>query len=197
MVLLCAKLRRVEYQCGCALYQQKWNEHEGTKTYSILKLDLTCSCPGCAQRQSWTSVSNTNCQHVWHHRATILLDLDHLDHLGLLCNWIIGDLFTAPCCTHVALPYFPHIDYRLFGHWHLLLTLEFWVKLQGRNLKLYSAWACDPSSDLQLLLPRIWSDSLDFYGFLGGPVAWSELDAQRRLSGAEDSFVLFVYIECL
>ena len=35
----------------------------------------------------------------------------------------------------------------------------------------------------------------DFYGFLGGPVAWSELDAQRRLSGAEDSFVLFVDIE--
>lgn len=97
--------------------------------------------------------------------------------------------------THIALRYFPHIDYRHFRH--LAATLEFWVKLQGRNLKLYSAWACDPSSDLQLLLPRIWSDSLDFYGFLGGPVAWSELDAQRRLSGAEDSFVLFVYIECL
>ena len=83
------------------------------------------------------------------------------DHLGLLCNWIIGDLFTAPCCTHVALPYFPHIDYRLFRY--LLLTLEFWVKLQGRNLKLYSAWACDPSSDLQLLLPRIWSDSCQIF----------------------------------
>lgn len=97
MVLLCAKLRCVEYQCGCALYQRKWNEHEGTKTYSILKLDLTCSCPGCAQWQSWTSVSNTNCQHVWHHRVTIFLDLDHLDHLGLLdyCNYHWGPFHCA------------------------------------------------------------------------------------------------------
>jgi len=107
---------------------------------------------------------------------------------------IIGDLFIAPdsfldsSCTTVL------STYRHFRHFrHLAATLEFWVKLQGRNLKLYSGWACDPSSDLQLLLPRICSDSMDFYGFLGGPVAWSELDAQRRLSGAEDSFVLFVY----
>ena len=196
MVLLCAKLRCVEYQCGCALYQQKWNEHEGTKTYSILKLDLTCSCPGCAQWQSWTSVSNTNCQHVWHHRATIFLDLDHLDHLGLLCNWIHWGPFHCTmlhsCCTAILSTYrLSTFSISAVDSGVLSQVARSKPKTLFRvGMRPFLRSAAFASSDLVRFLS-------DFYGFLGGPVAWSELDAQRRLSGAEDSFVLFVDIEWL